>query len=137
MKHVIYLAGPLFTNSEQWERTKQAKLLRENGFEVYNPLEFNEIDKKRTLASEKSIFNNDIQAMEKCDFAIVNLDGLDSGTLVELGWFYANRKKVYVIWSDFRSERINNLFVLGACNWKLYRNLEEILEEMQNENIGE
>jgi nucleoside 2-deoxyribosyltransferase len=39
----IYLAGPLFIQSEIDQRKAEAKKLRELGYEVYSPIEQNEV----------------------------------------------------------------------------------------------
>ncbi len=129
----IYLAGPLFTNAEQKERISEAKELRELGYSVYNPVEHNEVDGERTLETSKEIFQKDIEAMEWCDIAIINLDHYDSGTMIELGWFLKANKKVYAVWTDFRSKEPNNLFILGSCNWKIYNSFRKAVIEIIKE----
>lgn len=122
----IYLAGPLFTEAEMNERNKEAKALRELGFTVYNPLEQNadigfDLDE---------LYRRDIAAMEECDFAVVRLDNYDSGTCAELGWFVAKGKKVYSVWSNWKYEDPDNLFIRGmAINHgnKMYKSFDELL----------
>ena len=107
----IYLAGPLFVKSEILERNEQAKALRKLGFDVYNPLEQNNI----VGFDKKELYELDIQAMEEADFAVINLDNLDSGTVAELGWFVGKGKLAYSIWTNWKSTVPGNLFVTGLA----------------------
>lgn len=107
----IYLAGPLFTSAERKARHEEAHWLRSFGYQVFNPLELNESGVDPSLFFEK-----DLEAMKKCNVAILTADNFDSGTMVELGWFFAKNKRVITIWSDMRHELIPNLFVRGAAS---------------------
>lgn len=121
----IYLAGPLFSQYEIKERLDQAHYLREQGFEVFNPYEINGQGKTKL-----EIFETDIEAMKWCDFAIINVDNYDSGTMAELGWFYANEKLALGIWSNWKLP-VNNLFVEGMLTTqgnKLFTNIVDLVD---------
>lgn len=122
----IYLAGPLFTAEEMRSRNEEAKRLRALGFEVYNPLEQNadigfQLDE---------LYHRDIKAMTECDFSVLRLDNLDSGTIAELGWLTAMKKPVFSIWTNWKYPDPNNLFVRGLAKLepqnKMFTNLEEL-----------
>lgn len=127
----IYLAGPLFTEAEMLERTWQAEQLRALGYSVYNPLEMNTI---RGIDRD-DIYKLDIRAMEEADFAVVNLDNFDSGTVAELGWFVGKDKLAYSLWTNWKSDVPPNLFVEGLVKVndnKLFNKNEDLLEFLSN-----
>ena len=122
----VYLAGPLFTKHELQARREEAKLLRDLGFEVYNPLEQNDeigFDLDR-------LYQKDIEAMNDCDFCVLCIDNYDSGTMVELGWLTAKGKPVYSVWSNWKYEEPDNLFVRGMAfdgKNRMFKSFEELL----------
>jgi nucleoside 2-deoxyribosyltransferase len=130
-KTKIYLAGPLFTDSEMNERTKEAKILRELGFEVYSPLEQNgEIGYE-----PDELFKRDIAAMTNADISVTCLDNYDSGTMAELGWFTAKNKPVFSYWSNWKYNEPDNLFIRGLAIqkpnklFKSFTSLSEFLKQ--------
>lgn len=104
----IYLAGPLFSESEREARLREARLLRKEGYEVFNPIDLN-----LSGTSPSKFFTTDLEAMKNARICIARVDGYDSGTMAEIGWFFAHGIPVIMIWSDSRSERITNLFIRG------------------------
>lgn len=121
----VYLAGPLFSEAEIKERRLQAKLIRdyfkdnkEYELDLYNPVELN--DTVKDLATKPNIFfyENDIDFIKKSHLMIVDIDNLDSGTLLELGYFVSMKEnvnkdlKIIVYGTDWRtnihrSQRMN------------------------------
>lgn len=112
-KRMIYLAGPLFTETERKQRYEEAELLRSRGFIVFNPIELNDSG----VNNPREIFNGDLCAMTLADACVLTIDNYDSGTMVELGYFLGTGKPVVAIWTDFRSEEPANLFVRGAATY--------------------
>src|SRR5210317_793385 len=107
----VYLAGPLFTESEMKERRTETEELRQLGYEVYSPLEQNDdigfdIDE---------LYRRDIEAMNACDIAVLCIDNYDSGTMAELGWFVANKIPVFSHWTNWKWDEPDNLFVRGLA----------------------
>ena len=95
----IYLAAPLFSQAEREFNSCVAKVLRENGFDVFVPQEYSgdiEIpdteEKRRRLLTQ--FFAKDIEAIESSDTLLIVLDGRvpDEGACFELGYAYARGK---------------------------------------------
>lgn len=121
----VYLAGPLFTESEMNQRKYEAKRLRELGYEVYSPLEQN-ADIGYHL---DELYKKDIVAMTDVDISVLCLDNFDSGTMAELGWFVANKKPVFSTWTNWKYIEPNNLFVRGLAmekGNKIFNNLDAL-----------
>lgn len=116
----IYLAGPLFTVAER-EFNKKLYEHIENEFvecKVDLPQEFAASILGQPKFEDR-VFHNCIESINRCDIVIAFLDGpdVDSGTCVEIGYAYANRKPIIGIRTDFRSSEDEgmNLMVSKAC----------------------
>jgi nucleoside 2-deoxyribosyltransferase len=95
----IYLAGPLFSTAERNFNEELTRLLRDKGYEVWLPQEFEQM-----TMTPKQIFLKDVEGIDWADVVVANMDGPDpdSGTSWECG--YAYRKKPVVLFrTDFRA----------------------------------
>ena len=90
----IYLAGPFFTLAQRWLIAEALDKLAEFGNEVFSP--FHEIG----LGSAEQVVAKDIAAIEWADVVVAMLDGLDPGTLFEIGYAKALGKHVVVFIED-------------------------------------
>ena len=95
----IYLAGPLFSESELERNTKIKNFLINLGYDVYLPqdegLAYEMINENNKLEVNKKIFEMDVENLKQCDMLVFILDGRvpDEGGCVELGMAYAWGKK--------------------------------------------
>lgn len=87
-KGQVYLAGPFFTLSEKLFVDECRNLLAAMGAHVFSP--YHEIGEGEAY----DVTPKDLEALDNsvCVFAIV--DGLDSGTLFEIGYAVAHEKRV-------------------------------------------
>jgi len=85
----IYLAGPFFTTSEQWLVDEARSAFRELGFKVFSPI--HEVGE----GSPNEIAPADLFGLESSGLVFALLDGLDAGTLFEVG--YARARDIPVI----------------------------------------
>jgi nucleoside 2-deoxyribosyltransferase len=95
----IYLAGPLFSTAERNFNKELTRLLRDKGYEVWLPQEFEQM-----TMTPKQIFLKDVEGVDWADVVVANMDGPDpdSGTSWECG--YAYRKKPVILFrTDFRA----------------------------------
>ena len=97
----VYLASPLFTEYEKDNVREWAKRLREEGHEVYVPME-HQIENAWDMPNNEwgyKVFQEDIKAIDEAEKMIVLYYGLysDSGTAWEQGYAYAKGKQVQVI----------------------------------------
>ncbi|MDB5270115.1 MAG: hypothetical protein JWP58_3155 [Hymenobacter sp.] len=84
----VYLAGPFFTMAERWLINESLSALRQTGNTVFSPLH----DVGHGVANV--VVPLDIEALDNCDAVFAIVDGLDSGTLFELGYAIAKGKPV-------------------------------------------
>jgi nucleoside 2-deoxyribosyltransferase len=90
----IYLAGPFFTLAQRWMIAEALDKLAEFGNEVFSP--FHEIG----LGSAEQVVAKDIAAIEWADTVFAILDGLDPGTVFEIGYAKALGKRVVAFIED-------------------------------------
>ncbi len=86
---VVYLAGPFFTLAQRWLVNETRTILDRFGVKVFSPLH----DVGHGSASE--VAPADIEALNRSSAVIALIDGLDSGTLFEIG--YARAKDIPVV----------------------------------------
>ena len=140
MSHLVYVAGPLFSQAERDFLEKVVDCLAQTAH--LDPVKHfflphrdgGELGKGPT---RQYIFNLDISKINSADVIIALLDGQDSesGTCIELGYAYALNKKIFGILTDFRSYYTNDhephrphLMVWGICENgnTIYNNLESL-----------
>jgi len=127
MSHLVYVAGPLFSQAERDFLEKLVDCLAQAAHldpatHFFLPhRDSSELGKGPTRSQ---IFNLDINTVKQAEIVIALLDGqdVDSGTCIELGYAYALEKKIFGILTDFRAHYTNkheprypNLMVLGVC----------------------
>jgi len=85
----VYLAGPFFSMGQRWLVDEARRCLRELGMDVFSP--FHDIGP----GPAHEVAPADIAALKECDSVLALLDGLDSGTLFEVGYARAIGLPVY------------------------------------------
>lgn len=85
----VYLAGPFFSMSQRWLIEEAKHCLSDVGMTVFSP--FHDIGP----GPAGEVAPADIAALERCDVVFAVLEGLDSGTLFEVGYARALGKPVY------------------------------------------
>ncbi|MCB1864333.1 MAG: nucleoside 2-deoxyribosyltransferase [Chromatiales bacterium] len=86
---MIYLAGPFFTMSQLWLVEEARTALLSAGFKVFSP--YHDVG----IGNADKVVPADIQGIEDADVMLALCDGLDAGTLFEIG--YAVKKGLPVV----------------------------------------
>ena len=94
----VYLAGPFFSIGQRWLVDEVKRCLQDLGVSVFSPVH------DVGVGPADSVVTKDIQGLGKCDAVLAILDGLDSGTLFEVGYARAHEKPVYAIAQSVSSE---------------------------------
>lgn len=89
----VYLAGPFFHLGQIWLIDQARTLMQSMGLQVISP--FHDIG----LGTAEDVVPLDIQAIKDCDLVFAAVDGLDPGTIFELGYARSLDKPV-VIYSE-------------------------------------
>jgi hypothetical protein len=106
----VYLAGPFFTMAERWIINQARKHLAEHGFKVFSPLH----DVGYGTATE--VAPADIEGLKCSDIVFAILDGLDAGTVFEIGYARSLNKPVVVF---VQNEADENLKMLVGTNCEI------------------
>ncbi|MFP3946096.1 MAG: nucleoside 2-deoxyribosyltransferase [Archaeoglobaceae archaeon] len=132
----VYLAGPLFSQSERAFNYKIAEGLRDNGYEVWLPQE-NFPAAVESEEEKERVFETDLKVLRDCEVVVAVLDGgcVDSGTACEVGYACALGMPVVGIKTDIRvfsrSEELN-LMIEKAVKLVKALNTQELLGELLN-----
>ena len=110
----VYLASPFFTVSQRWLVDEVRQGLVGLGLEVFSPL--HEIGP----GPAGEVAPADIAALKKCDVVFAILDGLDSGTVFEVGYARALEKPVYALAQNVSTE---DLKMIEGSGCRVYHDL--------------
>jgi len=151
----IYLAAPLFSESEFLYNEILADELIAMGHEVYLPQRNKSINDKTKSADSIAIFDADTEQLDIADILIAVLDGVavDPGVAAEIGYMVAKEKKIFGLLTDGResSKTVNdlkigllnipgenqfsyvNLYVVGAVkkNGEIFTSRKELIKYME------
>jgi len=96
----VYLAGPFFDLAQVWMVEQARNNLREMGLRVFSP--YHDVG----LGNAHDVVIKDLQAIEECDLVLALTDGLDAGTVYEIGYARALRKPVIVYSERHKGESL-------------------------------
>lgn len=155
----IYLASPYgFTSAgQEFMKKTMMPLLKKEKHAVLNPwddlstinkkiIDYDKLDQKSRISKLK-ILNNamaqkNVTMIDKSDLVLAVLDGsdVDSGVAAEIGYAYAQNKKIFGYRSDFRLTGDNigstvNLqveFFIIKSGGKIHSNLQDLKKDIKN-----
>lgn len=104
----VYLAGPFFTLAQLWMIREALNDLQAMGLRVFSP--YHDVG----LGSAEDVVELDIQAIRDCDLLFAIGDGLDSGTIYEIGYARALAKPV-VLYSENESAQDKKMMEGSDC----------------------
>jgi nucleoside 2-deoxyribosyltransferase len=107
-KPLVYLAGPFFTLAALWLIEQARKNLLDMGLRVFSP--YHEVGH----GSAYDVVDLDLDGLRKCDVVLAIGDGLDSGTVYEVGYARAMGKPV-IFYSENESESDKKMMAGSGC----------------------
>ncbi len=114
---LAYIAGPLFNEKEREFLDEINSVCRTIGIDTYLPVQDGGL---LNNDNANEVFQVDIKALDKASLVVASLNGVDvdSGTAFELGYGFANGKKLFGLHTDSRvfspSSEVN-LMILKSC----------------------
>ena len=105
----VYLASPFFTIGQRWLVDESRRHLHQFGLDVFSPVH----DVGPGPAEE--VAPADLKALDESDVVFAILDGLDSGTLFEVGYALARGKPVYCLAQTVSDEDLK-MVVGSGCH---------------------
>lgn len=123
----IYLAGPFFTMSQLWLVEEARTSLRNAGFNVFSP--YHDVG----IGNADEVVPADIQGIEDADVMLALCDGLDAGTLFEIG--YAVKKGLPVVaFGEQTSDEAMKMLYGTKC--KVFRDFTSAIYHVQWEALA-
>lgn len=104
----VYLAGPFFNLKDRWMIEQARNNLREVGLHVFSP--FHDVG----LGAAEDVVDKDIAAIEASDILFAVVDGLDPGTIYEVGYARALDKPA-VVYSESQTDQDLKMMVGSGC----------------------
>lgn len=108
----VYIAAPFFTVAERWLIELCRAALKDLGAKVFSPLH------DVGWGPPESVAPADLAGLKQADSVLALLDGLDSGTVYELGYATAQGIPVVGLSSDKRSVDLTMIVGNGARIYK-------------------
>lgn len=105
----VYLAGPFFDTGQRWVIEESRNSLLNCNLKVFSPLH----DVGHGAA--ENVYAPDMAGLRKSGVVLACLDGLDSGTLYEVGYAHALGHKVIVLVGSERAEDLKMIYG-GGCD---------------------
>lgn len=87
----IYIAAPFFNISQRWLVNEIKQLLENMGIKTFSP--YHDVG----FGTSAQVAQADIKGIDDSDAVLAVVDGLDSGTLFEIGLARSKNKPVYVL----------------------------------------
>jgi nucleoside 2-deoxyribosyltransferase len=104
----IYLAGPFFTTAQQWLVDEARSAFQDLGFAVFSPI--HEIGP----GPPNEVAPADILALEQSQLVFALVDGLDAGTIFEVGYAQAFGIPVVCLAESVESKSLTMLLGSGC-----------------------
>jgi nucleoside 2-deoxyribosyltransferase len=89
--NTVYLAGPFFTMADRWLINELRDKLLEFGNKVFSP--FHDVG----FGTPQQVVDKDLSGIQKADIVLAVANGIDAGTIYEIGYARAIGKKVVVL----------------------------------------
>lgn len=104
----VYLAGPFFDLGQVWMVEQARTNLRNLGLEVFSP--YHDVG----LGSAEDVVSKDLQGIHESDLVFAITDGLDAGTIYEIGYARALEKPV-VVYSERHKDESLKMMEGSGC----------------------
>ncbi|TXH03065.1 MAG: nucleoside 2-deoxyribosyltransferase [Nevskiaceae bacterium] len=127
VRRQVYLAGPFFDLAQVWMVQRARADLQELGLTVFSP--YHDIG----IGSAEDVVGLDLEHIQKSDLVMAITDGLDSGTIYEIGYARALNKPVVVYSERHRGESLKMMegsgcAICGEYTTALYATLWEAVK---------
>ncbi len=136
MTNTVYIAAPLFSESELDFNLKLNEFIKNLGFDTFLPQEDGHLlSELIDNGSEKGeaiqkIFQKDLEHIKNCALVVFVMDGRvpDEGACVEIGLAFAYNKECFGLKTDSRSlmDDMDNPLIIGALKGRIAKSFSEL-----------
>ncbi|PZQ78273.1 MAG: nucleoside 2-deoxyribosyltransferase [Variovorax paradoxus] len=105
----VYLAAPFFTLAQLWLVEQTRTQLQAFGLDVFSP--YHDVG----VGSADKVVQADLAGLREADFVFAIMDGLDAGTLVEIGYALARDMQV-VVYCENEGEEDLKMMAGSGCH---------------------
>lgn len=105
---LVYLAGPFFNLSQLWLVEQARTALKEMGMPVFSP--FHDVGR----GSAEDVVEQDLEGIRKAGVVLALADGMDAGTVYEIGYARALDRPV-VVYSECETIEDRKMMEGSAC----------------------
>ena len=121
----VYLAGPFFSLAQVWLNNEIMRSLTELGLDVWSPMvEAGILTPRSSLKRVKEVVAKDLRALDDATMVFAVLDGLDAGTLFEIG--YAVKRGIPVV-GLAQQPTVGDLTMLHGADCQIFEDIATAL----------
>jgi hypothetical protein len=115
----VYLAGPLFTVAQTYFLDEVRRCLEAARLEVFSPKD--DVGLVKRASDIRKVAKADLEGLESCGIVFALLDGMDPGTLFELGYAVDKRHKPVIAFGERLAQ--HDLTMLRGTGCGIYTDL--------------
>lgn len=104
----VYLAGPFFNMAEVWMAHECREILISFGLEVFSP--YHDVG----IGPAKIVAKKDLDGLKECNVVLAILNGLDPGTIFEIGYAVSRNIPVIVFVQNEKAENLKMIEGTGC-----------------------
>lgn len=104
----VYIAGPFFTFTQRWLVNEVFSIFLGLKLKVFSP--YHDVG----LGTAEDVVAKDVAGLESCDVMFAIVDGLDPGTIFEIGYAVSKAKKVIAFAQNVSEESLKMLVGTGC-----------------------
>ena len=109
----IYLAGPFFNGEQVATQMRMEILCERYQWPFFSPRLECLVTKESSMEMRRQAFFMNVHSIRTCRLVLANVEGLDTGTIWEMGAAYAYNRKV-VVYSPDPQRKLNLMLAQGA-----------------------
>jgi nucleoside 2-deoxyribosyltransferase len=135
LMHYIYIASPFFTPAQKTTLDYIESILATHGVTFFSPRHhgiLNEMAPEDRAKAMQSVFDMNVQGIDKCEIVLAVVDHKDTGTIWEMGYAYG--KGIDVITAAWSASSVNLMLSKGTMGHVELGNLVEFAQTIKDGN---
>lgn len=113
---MVYLASPFFTDEQKKVMDSLKECLDDLGYKTWAPYYECLVTPESTREYRRYAFECNMIALSECFFVVANIEGLDTGTVFEMGVAYSLKKPI-LAFSDNLDRKLNLMLAMSCIGF--------------------